>query len=341
MRIFDAVLNQCSNLTVAIGEPSRQACRRLKSWKCPENHPILQLLTLLRPLLILAWLLALLPAGALASIPRNTFTAPPLPLASLPSANPVAVGEGSAPLTLHLDGLHEGGVLVRQNPWSAFDPGGLSLKDDALDYGSEVGEMFKGYGRFLRKTKDAFDEHVVGNVSKAICHPVETAKDIKSWAIDSADTVANMSAYVYANPADARSDALTGIIDNASRTMANVGEKWESGTAGKGEVVAEILSIPVEAAVTLEVGTGWRTAAKTTAKAFDGVASHELSGLTSKGAKDWVKGVSDVVPPKEDLLRLQEIARRAVEAGKQSVNNPVQSQRLQKIQEALKNLGGQ
>jgi len=81
-------------------------------------------------------------------------------------------------------------------------------------------------------------------------------------------------------------------------------------------------------------------AAKTTPNAFDGVASHELSKLTSKGAKDWVKGVSDVVPPKDDLLRLQEIARRAVEAGKQSATNPVQSQRLQKIQEALKNLEG-
>jgi hypothetical protein len=34
-------------------------------------------------------------------------------------------------LTLQLDGLHDragpcGGVLVRQNPWSAFDPEGLS-----------------------------------------------------------------------------------------------------------------------------------------------------------------------------------------------------------------------
>ena len=51
-------------------------------------------------------------------------------------------------------------------------------------------------------------------------------------------------------------------------------------------------------------------AAKAGANAFDRVASHELSVLTSKGAKDWVKGVSDVVPPKDDLLRLQEIARR-------------------------------
>jgi len=81
-------------------------------------------------------------------------------------------------------------------------------------------------------------------------------------------------------------------------------------------------------------------AAKTTAGAFDDIASHELSKLTSKGAKDWVKGVSDAVPAKDDLLRLQEIARRAVEAGKQSTTNPVQSQRLQKIQEALKNLEG-
>lgn len=85
----------------------------------------------------------------------------------------------------------------------------------------------------------------------------------------------------------------------------------------------------------------WRSpfAAKTTANAFDGVASHEMSKLTSKGAKDWFKGAINVVPAREDLLRLQEIARRAVEAWKQSTTNPVQSQRLQKIQEALKNLG--
>jgi hypothetical protein len=74
--------------------------------------------------------------------------------------------------------------------------------------------------------------------------------------------------------------------------------------------------------------------------AFKGVSSNELSKLTSKAAKDWVKGASDVVPAREELLRLQEIARRAVEAGKQSATNPVQSQRLRKIEEALKKLGG-
>jgi hypothetical protein len=74
--------------------------------------------------------------------------------------------------------------------------------------------------------------------------------------------------------------------------------------------------------------------------AFKGVSSHELSKLTSKAAKDWVRGASDVVPAREDLLRLQEIARRAVEAGKQSATNLVQSQRLRKIEEALKKLGG-
>jgi hypothetical protein len=47
-------------------------------------------------------------------------------LASVPSATSVAAGEPVALLTLHLDGLYEGGVLVRQNPWSAFDPEGLA-----------------------------------------------------------------------------------------------------------------------------------------------------------------------------------------------------------------------
>jgi Metallopeptidase toxin 4 len=83
----------------------------------------------LRPLLlILAWLLALLPAGALASIPRHTFTAPDPFAVSVPGATPVAADEPVALLTLHLDGLYEGGVLVRQNPWSSFDPDGAQAR---------------------------------------------------------------------------------------------------------------------------------------------------------------------------------------------------------------------
>jgi hypothetical protein len=84
----------------------------------------------LRPLLlILAWLLALLPGNALASIPRHTFTAPDPFAVSVPGATPIAAGEPVALLTLHLDGLYEGGVLVRQNPWSKFDPEGLSEEE--------------------------------------------------------------------------------------------------------------------------------------------------------------------------------------------------------------------
>lgn len=55
---------------------------------------------------------------------------------------------------------------------------------------------------------------------------------------------------------------------------------------------------------------------------------------------DQKRNYPNVVPAREELLRLQEIARRAVEAGKQSATNPVQSQRLRKIEEALKKLGG-
>ena len=69
-------------------------------------------------------MLALLPADAVASIPRGTFTTLPSPASSVLRVDP------AAPLTLHLDGVYEGGevryrVLVRQNPWSKFDLYGL------------------------------------------------------------------------------------------------------------------------------------------------------------------------------------------------------------------------
>ena len=99
----------------------------------------------LRPLLILAWLLALLPADAFASIRPHTFTASALAVSGLSSADPAA-GEGSTPLTLHLDGLHDGRVLVRQNPWSSFDPEGLSLWSDTKDY---VGGGLIGFGEVV------------------------------------------------------------------------------------------------------------------------------------------------------------------------------------------------
>lgn len=72
------------------------------------QHP----LNPLRPLLpILVWLLALLPAGALASIPRNTFTPPALPLATVQSANPVAADEGAGKKLLK-GGAPEGSAKV-------------------------------------------------------------------------------------------------------------------------------------------------------------------------------------------------------------------------------------
>ena len=77
-----------------------------------------------------------------------------------------------------------------------------------------------------------------------------------------------------------------------------------------------------------------------TAGAFDGVSSNTLSKNTSREAKDWLLGKTDKVPPKDDLLRLKEIAKRAIETGKQSATNPVQSQRLEKINQALKLVAG-
>jgi uncharacterized protein RhaS with RHS repeats len=95
-------------------------------------------------------------------------------------------------------------------------------------------------------------------------------------------------------------------------------------------VVAAVALKPVVSVVSSEIGV--------TSSAYDGVSSNQLSKLTSNEAKKWVKKLSDVVPSKDDLLRLEEIAKRAVEEGKQSAINPVQSQRLQRIREALKDL---
>ncbi|MCX6976236.1 MAG: hypothetical protein NTZ94_18500, partial [Verrucomicrobia bacterium] len=104
------------------------------------------------------------------------------------------------------------------------------------------------------------------------------------------------------------------------------------------EQVVAVLTFGESMAARQGTSCAVRQAESSVVEAFDGVTSHELSNLTSKVAKDWIKGASDIVPCKADLLRLKEIARRAVEAGKQSTTNPVQSQRLQKIEEALRKL---
>jgi hypothetical protein len=82
-----------------------------------------------RLLLLLLWLLALvLPAPAHASLPHGGVTLSP-PLMALCSH--LNQDDDGGPLTLHLDGLHDRagpryGFLVRQNPWSKFDPEGLN-----------------------------------------------------------------------------------------------------------------------------------------------------------------------------------------------------------------------
>jgi len=81
-----------------------------------------------RLLLLLLWLLALaLPAPSRASLPHTDGIHPPL-LSLLRTE--LAQDDDGGPLTLHLDGLHDRagpryGFLVRQNPWSMFDPEGL------------------------------------------------------------------------------------------------------------------------------------------------------------------------------------------------------------------------
>ena len=66
---------------------------------------------------------------------------------------PVGEDDGDA-LTLHLDGLHDRAgpcrrVLVRQNPWSAFDPEGLATSDDYKQ------DQKKATDWYTEATKDA------------------------------------------------------------------------------------------------------------------------------------------------------------------------------------------
>ena len=81
--------------------------------------------------LLLALLGCLLALAAPVSAHTTASRLPVVPTPVALFAVEFSDAQDCGPLTLHLDGLHHragpcGGVLVRQNPWSAFDPEGLS-----------------------------------------------------------------------------------------------------------------------------------------------------------------------------------------------------------------------
>ena len=191
----------------------------------------------LRPLLlILVWLLALLPAGALASIPSNTFNAPALPLASVPSATSVAAGEPVALLTLHLDGLYEGGVLVRQNPWSSFDPEGLALMPNYDPDNATVSEHMKFVGATIIRFPQLMVEKVVQMtenvpvVNKAVepiaaLHPLVGVSETAEQAIEKGPTPGVIAEVVFDKTAG-KIPGLKGKGDDIGRLV-----KEQSGEA--------------------------------------------------------------------------------------------------------------
>ena len=96
-------------------------------------------------LALLGCLLALAaPVSAHTPISGRMFGPPPVTLFGVE----FSIEQDCGPLTLHLDGLHDRagpcrGVLVRQNPWSSFDPEGLQT---AGEYFHEMGNYWKGIG---------------------------------------------------------------------------------------------------------------------------------------------------------------------------------------------------
>jgi hypothetical protein len=62
--------------------------------------------------------------------------------------------------------------------------------------------------------------------------------------------------------------------------------------------------------------------------------SHQLSSEVSQAAKDWLRKRCDCKPSREELEKLREIARRAVEQGKDTLKK-IQEDRLRRIDDAL------
>ena len=93
------------------------------------------------------------PASARCTAFRVPVVPPPMALFGVELSNEQDCG----PLTLHLDGLHDRAgpcrrVLVRQNPWSAFDPYGLwQVIDEPLPSGrSGLGGYLGSYANSPR-----------------------------------------------------------------------------------------------------------------------------------------------------------------------------------------------
>lgn len=102
-------------------------------------------------------------------------------------------------------------TYVRQNPWTKFDPEGLSAFGiegyEWSDYWHDVGQMWLGYG-------DAGVDTVTG-VAHSIAHPIQTVEGI--------------------------GNAVAHPIKTAQAIAKATGDAWESGSRGQGRVVGNAL----------------------------------------------------------------------------------------------------
>ena len=140
------------------------------------HHPLKSLRSLL---LIFAWLLAFAPpVSAHASLLPRSFALPPIPLLGVEFTE----DDDPSPLTLHLDGLYDRAgplsrVLVRQNPWSMFDPEGLNslamgaeeLEQSADGFGPQIGSAIKAVAVVAMIVAVSYD-----TVAEAIRAPIPT-----------------------------------------------------------------------------------------------------------------------------------------------------------------------
>jgi hypothetical protein len=104
--------------------------------------------------LLLALLCCLLALAAPVSAHTTASRLPVVPTPVALFAVEFSDTQDCGPLTLHLDGLHHragpcGGVLVRQNPWSKFDPEGLFEWKDVGNSLVNTGASLLNYGNDL------------------------------------------------------------------------------------------------------------------------------------------------------------------------------------------------
>jgi RHS repeat-associated protein len=239
-------------------------------------------------------------------------------------------------------------AYVVQNPWSKFDPEGLRTKKEHEEIKKKYDEKFQQADAEQREIdkRHADDKsdwsktadgkryyHLVGVKAQAQLVSANAQNQIDK--IDQTARVISLISKRTVEQEAAELDDESELYSEGRKLVAaglaaeQVGAYYGGKLAGAalGKAIGKVGGILERRAIQAADGK--------IVASLEGLSSNELSKLTSAEAKAWLKGTSDAVPSREDMLRLREIARRAVEAGKQSPTNPVQSQRLEKINQAL------